>query len=76
MSLDFYFEAIILNRMEEKFVDQNLTGSEEELTLEGIKIKTIDMGGHADARRLWRDYLTGVNGVVFIVDAAVAHRLQ
>jgi GTP-binding protein SAR1 len=48
----------------------------EDLTLEGIKIKTIDMGGHADARRLWRDYFTNVNGVVFIVDAAARHRFE
>ena len=48
----------------------------EDLTLEGIKIKTIDMGGHADARRLWRDYFTNVNGVVFIVDAAAPQRFE
>lgn len=42
----------------------------EELTLGGIKLKTIDMGGHMEARRLWKDYFTKVDGVIFIVDAA------
>lgn len=46
----------------------------EQLTLGGIKLKTIDMGGHFEARRLWKDYFTKVDGVVFIVDAANPER--
>lgn len=48
----------------------------EELQLGGIKLKTIDMGGHLEARRLWTDYFTHVDGVVFIVDAANEGRID
>ena len=44
----------------------------EEVIVGGMKFNAHDMGGHAAARRLWRDYL-GVSadklGVVFVVDA-------
>jgi len=38
--------------------------------LGGVNVTMIDMGGHAEARRLWEDYMCGIHGVVFLVDAA------
>lgn len=41
----------------------------EEIVIGKIRFRAFDLGGHAAARQIWRNYYAKVDGVVFLVDA-------
>merc|ERR1711865_1196661 len=40
----------------------------EELKIGDLRIQAHDLGGHRSARRLWNDYLTGVDAIIYMID--------
>lgn len=46
----------------------------EEVVVGNIRFRAFDLGGHAAARQIWRNYYAKVDGVVFLVDAVDRER--
>ena len=48
----------------------------EELIIDRLQITAYDLGGHAQVRRLWKEYSMAADAVIFLVDVSDSERLH
>lgn len=56
--------------------DSTIHPHSAEVTIGNIRFNSYDLGGHLQARKTWQEYCGTVDGIIFMVDASDASRMQ